>query len=101
MPRRSLPLFQTLSLSLSTTQRLTLWRLFRQRPGCIAEVIRCGQPLPPNVHSTGYWMNGVAKLRLTQEQEELLDNLQARILPQLDLVRRLGQLVLPGVEGGA
>ena len=46
-------------------------------------------------------MNVVAKLHLTREQEELLDNLQARILPQLDLVRRLGQLVLPGVEGGA
>lgn len=43
----------------------------------------------------------VAKLRLSREQEELLDNLQARILPQLDLVRRLGQFVLPGVEDGA
>lgn len=70
----------------SLLQRLTLWRLFRQRPGIVAEVIRNGRPLPPNVHSAEFWLGVLSRLRLTQKQEELLDDVQARVLPQLDRV---------------
>lgn len=68
-------------------QRLRLWHLCRHRPGCVAEVIRGGRTPAPNSFAPERWLAVLDAVRLTPEQEAILDRVQTVALSHLDRVR--------------
>ncbi|KAL6782261.1 hypothetical protein ACKKBG_A06140 [Auxenochlorella protothecoides x Auxenochlorella symbiontica] len=77
--------------------RLRLWHLCRHRPGCVAEVIRGGRTPASNSFAPERWLAVLDAVRLTPEQEAILDRVQTVALSHLDRVMEQRKRLLDAV----
>ncbi|KFM27001.1 Tryptophan-tRNA ligase, cytoplasmic [Auxenochlorella protothecoides] len=77
--------------------RLRLWHLCRHRPGCVAEVIRGGRTPASNSFAPERWLAVLDAVRLTPEQESILDRVQTVALSHLDRVMEQRKRLLDAV----